>query len=253
MKKGAPNNKINAAVLFSWAGAAAAFTAAAFTASLCLPGEMLGWRGLPDVLILLLGGWGMLKGKRLASVALTAYLLASRWMIGAAAGITGPMPSDLVFFPAYTLGIIGAFERNRAARAAAGAADRRLLDADIAASFVRVAGAAGISFGALVAMFSLAEMGGFSVFNLTDGLLIILFAFHTFKRKVWALAAQLALNFTSMALAYAATGSPSEVFGFFPIFLFELYALGLAGAIALKDKDGRAPLPYTGRAPALKR
>lgn len=232
--------------LFSLAGAAAAFASAILTAVLCLPGGPLGWRGIPDVLIFALGGWGIYKGKRLVSVTLTAYVIASRWLAGEAAGISGPLPSDLVFFPAYALGILGAFERNRAARASARAADLRLIDSDIAASFVRVAGWTGFSFGVLVAMFSLADLGGFSVFNLTDGLLIMLFAVHTIRRRPWAAAAQLGLSFSNMALAYSNTGGLAGVFGFFPLFLFELYALGLLGTVALRtDVGGRGLLSPT--------
>lgn len=234
-KAKAKAGSVSPALKCSYLGAAAAVLSGAYTATLCLPGGALGWRGIPDTLILLLGGWGILKGKRLISVILPAYILASRYQVGMILGFTGPSFTDLLVFPAYALGILGAFVRNRAARLERRAPDTRLLDADIAASFTRLAGITGISFGILTGMFAVAELGGFTRFNLTDAFLILLFSWYTIRRRLWAASAQLVLSFGNMALAYHNTGNLAGVFGFFPMFLFILYALGAIGAAALRQ------------------
>lgn len=144
----------------SYIGATTALILAATTIPLFSPASPFGWHALPDTVILMLGGWGILKGKRLVSIILPAYALASRYIVNETLGYTSPdIIANYIVFPAYTLGIIGAFARNRAVRIKAAAKDTRWIDADIAASFTRVAGAAGISFGILVIMFSSAELG----------------------------------------------------------------------------------------------
>jgi hypothetical protein len=225
----------------SYIGAATAFILAATTIPLFSPASPFGWHALPDTVILVLGGWGILKGKRLVSIILPAYALASRYIVNETLGYTSPdVIASYIVFPAYALGIIGAFARNRAVRIKAAAKDTRWIDADIAASFTRVAGAAGISFGILLVMFSLAELGGFTRFNLTDAFLIILFAWYTLKRRLWAAAAQLIVSFGNMAISYSQTGSFSAIFGFIPLFLFELYALGFIGTMVLKNTSRQA-------------
>lgn len=221
--------------IFSYIGAATAFILAALSTPIFSPESPFGWHALPDTIILLLGGWGIFKGKRLVSIMLPAYALASRYVVSETLGQAGSnATTDFIVFPAYVLGIIGAFARNRAARMVKAVKDKSWIDTDIATSFTRISGAAGISFGILVGMFSLAEIGGFSWFNLTDAFLIILFAWYTLKRRLWAGASQLILSFTNMALSYSQTGNISALFGFVPVFLFELYALGFVGTVILR-------------------
>jgi len=201
----------------------------------------LGWRAFPDTIILLLGGWGILKGKRLVSIMLPAYALASRYIVSEILGQPGQdQIANFIIFPAYALGIIGAFARDRAARIHNKATDTRWVDADIAASFAHISGAAGLGFGILVGMFALADMGGFTWFNLTDAFLIILLAWYTLRRRLWAAASQLILSFCNMALSYAQTGSVSALFSFIPLFLFEIYALGVIGTAVLRHPGRQA-------------
>jgi len=222
--------------IFSYIGGTAAFILAARSTPILSPGSPFGWHAIPDILILLLGGWGILKGKRLVSILLPAYTLASRYIVNDALGQTGgaDTAANFITFSAYALGIIGAFARNRAARIKKAVKDTRWIDAGIAASFTRISGAIGISFGILVGMFAAAEMGGFTWFNLADAFLIILFAWHTLKRRLWATTAQLVISFSSMALSYSQTGNIGALFGFVPLFLFEIYVLGFIGTAVIR-------------------
>jgi hypothetical protein len=221
--------------LFSNIGAVLVFILAARSIPVLSPESPFGWHALPDTLILLFGGWGILKGKRLVSIVLPAYALASRYIVNETLGQPGAATvANFIIFPAYTLGIIGAFAQNRAARIKKAVKDTRWIDADIATSFTRISGAAGLSFGILVGMFAFAEMGGFTWFNLTDAFLIILFAWYTLKRRLWAAASQVVLSFSSMALSYSQTGSFSALLGFIPLFIFELYVIGFIGAAVLR-------------------
>ncbi len=226
---------------FSYIGASAAFILAVITIPLFFPGSPVGWYALPDTLILLLGGWGILKGKRLVSIILPAYALASRYIVNETLGHTGAdIIASFFIFPAYILGAIGAFARDRAARIKAAAEDPRWIDTDIAVSFTRTAGIAGICFGLFVGLFALLEIAPFTRFNLTDAFLITLFAWHTVKRRLWAAAAQLILNLVNMAVSYSQTGSFSGAFGFIPLFLFELYCLGFIGTAVLRRASNPA-------------
>jgi hypothetical protein len=56
--------------VFIYLGAGTAFILAALSTPLFFSESPFGWRALPDTIILLLGGWGILKGNRLVSVIL---------------------------------------------------------------------------------------------------------------------------------------------------------------------------------------
>ena len=231
------------ALKFSYVGASAAFMLALLTIPIFPTGNPFGWYALPDTLLLLFGGWGMLKGNRLISILLPAYALASRYVVSKTLGQAGQDTlANCIIFLAYALGIIGAFARDRRARMQSAAKDTRWIDDGIAISFTRIAGAAGLGFGILVGMFALSEVGGFTWYNLIDAFLILLFAWSTLKRRHWAATSQLVLNMGNMAVSYVQTRSFGAVLDFIPVFLFELYALGFIGTAVLSSTNQPAGL-----------
>lgn len=192
---------------------------------------------IPKVLALLLGGAGFIYGKRAGSVVLAAFILAMRlWDEN---GISSTAPSaDLLIIVGLILGLVGVFASHRFARLVHGQKTAKHIDTAVAASFVRISGAAGLSFGPMLWMFSMAEMGGFTALNSTNGLLITLFAWQTLKRQLWAVVAQLILAVGTLTFAYANPAGQISVFGFFPLFLLLLHALGVVGVTNL-NKAGR--------------
>lgn len=189
---------------------------------------------LPRILALLLGGAGFIYGKRAGSVVLTAFILALRlWNNEKLISSTSPA-TDLLVIIGLGLGLIGVFASHKFARLAHGQKDSKHIDANVAASFVRISGAAGLSFGPLLWMFSMAEIGGFTAVNSTNALLIILFAWQTLKRQLWAAVAQVILALGMLIFGCTSPGGQSSVFSFFPLFLLLIHALGVIGIFNLK-------------------
>ncbi|HBB68138.1 MAG TPA: hypothetical protein DCZ93_12775 [Elusimicrobia bacterium] len=219
--------------VFIYLGAGTAFILAALSTPLFFSESPFGWRALPDTIILLLGGWGILKGNRLVSVILPAYMIASRYMVSETFGRPWLDVKDLIVFLGYFSGIIGTFGRDRAERIKAGLPDKRWLDKDIASYFILSAGMVGLCFGILIGVFSLRETGPFTHFNIADSLLIICFAWYTLKRRLWAAGSQVILNMLNTALSYINTGATGAVLGFLPLFLLEVFILGFIGVAVL--------------------
>jgi len=220
-------------LFFSLAGTLAALNTGLGLAAESLSGGEPDRYALIPAALMITGAACIFMGKRLPSVLVAVYVLARS------------SAADLAAFIPYTFGIAGAFLRDRAFRIASKAADTSLLDPGIAVSFIRAAGGAGLTFGCLVAMFAMAGLGGFTLFNLADAFLIILFAVYTLKGRFWAGAAQLILSLSSMTFAHAGSDAGlNRLFGFVPLMLLQLYMLGLAGVIATK----RSP-PAGGRPP----
>lgn len=224
------------ATWFSYIGAATAFILAALSTPILSPENPFGWLALPDTIILLLGGWAILKGKRFISVVLPAYMLASRYLVSEAFGRPVMDTPNFIVLLGYALGIIGTFWRDRARRIKSGAQDDRWIDKSIAGSFTLLAGAVGLGSGILVGIFSLIQIGHYTHFNLVDSLLIITFAWHTLKRRLWAAGSQVILSLVNVALSYLQTGELSVVFGFLPMFLLESFALGFIGVAVLRGQ-----------------
>lgn len=223
----------SAAVLLSYLGAATAFILAALSTPILFRESPFGWHALPDIIILLLGGWGILKGNRLASVLLPAYMIASRYLVNATFGRPWLHIKDLIVLLGYLLGIIGTFGRDRAKRIKTGVPDKRWLDKNIASYFALLSGVTGLCFGILIGIFSLTRTGPFTLFNLADSLLMICFAWYTLKRRLWAAGSQVILSLVNISLSYLQTGNPGAIFGFLPVFLMQLFLLGFIGVAVL--------------------
>lgn len=192
---------------------------------------------IPMIIALLLGGAAFLYGKRAGTVVLAAFILAMRLWEGRIIS-SATLSVDFLIIIGIGLGLMGVFASHRHALLAQGHKAAKYIDTNLAASFVRISGAAGLSFGPLLWMFSMAEMGGFTALNSTNALLIILFAWQTLKRQLWAAVAQAILAVGTLTFAYANPAGQISVFGFFPIFLLLLHVLGVVGVTNLK-KAGR--------------
>lgn len=228
-----PKQKPSAAVLFSYLGAATAFLLAVLSTRIFFRESPFGWHVLPDIVILLFGGWGILKGNRLASVILPAYMLASRYLVNVTFGRPLLDSTDLLVLLGYLLGIIGTFGRDRAKRIQTRVPDKRWLDKNIASYFALLSGITGLCFGTLIGIFSLTGTGPFTLFNLADSLLMICFAWYTLKRRLWAAGSQVILSLVNVSLSYMQTGNPGAIFGFLPMFLMQIFILGFIGVAVL--------------------
>jgi len=109
----------------------------------------------------------------------------------------------------------------------------------MAVIFCRASGGAGLIFGAMVGWFSITASGEFSTFNLLDSALILFFAWHTLKGRVWAAALQSALCAVSMVISYTLSSDLHSFFGFIPSLLLQVYLLGVLGT--KKIRTGGTP------------
>ena len=228
-----PKQKPSAAVLFSYLGAATAFILAALSTPIFFRESPFGWHALPDTIVLLLGGWGILKGNRLVSVLLPADMIASRYLVNVTFGRPLLNITDLIVLLGYLLGRIGTFGRDRAKRLKTGVPDKRWLNKTIASYFALLAGVTGLCFGVLIGIFSLTRTGPFTLFNLADSILMICFAWHTLKRRLWAAGSQVILSLVNVSLSYMQTGNLGAIVGFLPMFLMQLFILGFIGVAVL--------------------
>lgn len=217
-----------AARCFCCVGAIAAFACAAGTFYLFFRGV---WSILADTIILLLGGWGMIRGKRFFPTILLIYILASQYELRdyTERGLLEVIRWGFVI--AYALGLVGTFASSRCERIKRKVTDLRWIDYGIGKTFTRLAGVTGVAFGIVVWLFSWQETGEFTYFNCFDALLIMVFAWQTLKEKIWAATAQLILSATNMALSYYRIDSLRAILGFIPLLLFEIYCLGFIGAM----------------------
>lgn len=225
---------------FSLLAGCTAFILAAMTLPLYLKGA--GELILLDAAISILCGVGIIVGNRLAAVTLLAFTLASRYgafLLSGGGWIN--LFLNICILISYSLGVIGTFARDRLRRAAEGEQCADWMDTGIAVLFRRIAGSAGLGFGLLIAWFSATAEGEFSLFNLVDSLLILLFAWQTLKGRYWAAALQLLLCLASMLLSYARSGDVHSIFGFIPLFMLEIYILGFIGVA--KIRTGGTPNP----------
>lgn len=185
---------------------------------------------VPRTIALLLGGAGFIYGKRAGTVTLVAFILAMRMGNGS----HELQPVDFLILAGACLGVSGIFALHRHAKLSRGGKAPKHIDENLAISFTRISAAAGLSFGPLLWMFSMAVMNGLSAANSTSGLLITLFAWQTLKRQLWAAVAQLILAAGNLVLAYTDPAGPMSVFTFFPLFLLMVHTLGVIGVANLK-------------------
>jgi len=219
--------------IFKYLGALSPVFLAGFQMHGLIVGARSALTTVPGALALLLGAVAILAEKKAGSAILAAYMLAMYY--GGATADKLPLPAEMLVFCGLGIGLIGVFTLRGRGEHGHGARTLSSLTTGLALSFTRISGAAGLSFGALLWMFSMAEMSDFTVFNSVDGVLVMLFGWQTLKRQSWAAAGQVVLAASNLALYYAVPDSPMSVFGFFPLFLLLIHALGFIGVANLKN------------------
>lgn len=218
--------------IFKYLGALSPVFLAGFQMHGLIVGTRPALTTVPGALALLLGAVAILAEKKAGSAILAAYMLAMYYGGGEA---KVPLPAEMFIFCGLALGLLGVFTLRGRGEHGHGAQTLSSLTTGLALSFTRISGAAGLSFGALLWMFSMAEMSDFTVFNSVDGVLVMLFGWQTLKRQSWAAGGQVVLAASNLALSYAVPDSPMSVFGFFPLFLLLIHALGFIGVANLKN------------------
>jgi len=220
--------------IFKYLGALSPVFLAGFQMHGLIVGARSALTTVPGALALLLGAVAILAEKKAGSTILAAYMLAMYYGGGATADKL-PLPAEMLVFCGLGIGLLGVFTLRGRGEHGHGARTLSSLTTGLALSFTRISGAAGLSFGALLWMFSMAEMSDFTVFNSVDGVMVMLFGWQTLKRQSWAAAGQVVLAASNLALYYAVPDSPMSVFGFFPLFLLLIHALGFIGVANLKN------------------
>lgn len=209
----------------------------------CLSGN---YSGVVPAIPLLLGAAGIICGNRLASILTPVYVAAGRFAPGMATEICPSLsPMDAIVFSGYSLGIVGAFLRDRDMRASSKDPDTRLIDPTIARSVKWTASISGLAFSLLISYFSLTGTGPFSLFNLLDAALVALLSLFTLKGQLWAAASQLGLLLVSIALSWMSSPGEGEMLGFIPLLLFQIYVLGIVGVIVAKRGSSAGGLPQS--------
>lgn len=188
--------------------------------------------GIVKTIAIVVGGVGFLVRKRAGTAVFSAFLLAM--LLWGNGNIFNPARmGDILIITGLVLGLVGIFATQKQTEDTRGQ-HKKLLDAATAASFARISGATGLSFGTLFWMFSMAEISDFNAFNSSEGILIILLAWQTLKRQTWAAAGQVLLTANLLSRSHNAYGGNLAVFDFFPFFFLLIHALGLVGIMQLK-------------------
>jgi hypothetical protein len=188
---------------------------------------------LPQVIALILGAAGFITANRTVAVVISAFIISTRlWDAGAGSVFSWPL--DAFIFMGIGVGLIGVFELQRQKKLSHGDKNPNLFDIGTATSFIRISGAAGLSFGPLLWMFSMSEISGLTALDSTTGVLVTLFAWQTLKRQPWGAAAQMVLSIGTLAVAQNNPTGAMSAFGFFPLFLTLIYPLGFIGTMKLR-------------------